>query len=91
MTIVYGSQATIEESELPENASGTVTAVVGGTTLCSFAVPTKTPHCAATLPAGTYGPITATFVPSGEAYAGSSELCGTAQGRTGAERIHDHG
>ena len=73
----YGQSVTLSTSAFPAGgggvlaASGTVTFKNGGTTLCSFTLPTATPSCSAGIHAAGTSNVTATY--SGDSnYAGST-------------------
>jgi hypothetical protein len=71
--IVYGSSATLGQTGLPGGAAGRIRFQAGASTLCELEVPGAGSCSTGVLAAGTYGPITATYVPASPSnYAGSS-------------------
>ncbi|HVX20709.1 MAG TPA: IPT/TIG domain-containing protein, partial [Acidimicrobiales bacterium] len=72
-TSTYGTAATFAEVGLPASATGTVTFTSGTKTLCVATMPASTScHPPATLGAGTYPGITASFVNTDGSYGNST-------------------
>jgi Bacterial Ig-like domain (group 3) len=69
-TIVYGTQDTLSVTDLPLDATGTVTFTSGGSTLCTATLPATSCQTSMTLAPGTY-PVTATYSGDGS-YNGST-------------------
>jgi hypothetical protein len=72
-TINRGEVATLSESGLPNAATGTVVFSGGGhSNLCTITLPATSCHTSATLPVGSYSPISAVFTPGDTNFVGST-------------------
>ena len=71
-TVNFGTTATLAESGLPVDATGTVSFQSGPTTLCTITLPATDCTTSATLPVATYSDFSGTFSDTDGNYSGST-------------------